>query len=96
MPKTLKAFQGLIFQTLNCAIKFNGVAHVLEIQHLLQYHAELDPNSSLLPTITEAPFFLLILPRLSDKHTHKTQSVIVIPMYNNPQVTSPEPEADNK
>jgi len=47
----------MIFQTLNCVIKFNGVTHVLEIQYLLQYHAELDPNSSLLPTITEVPFF---------------------------------------
>lgn len=69
---------------------------MLEIKHLLQYHAELDPNSSLLPTITEAPFFLLILPSLSDKHTHKTQSVIVVHMYNNPHLTSPEPEVDHK
>lgn len=69
---------------------------MLEIKHLLQCHAELDPNSSLLPTITEAPFFLLVLSSLSDKHTHKTQSVIVVHTYNNPQLTSPEPEVDNK
>lgn len=69
---------------------------MLEIKHLLQYRAELDPNSSLLPTATEAPFFLLILPSLSDKHTHKTQSVIVVHTCNNPQLTSPEPEVGNK
>lgn len=69
---------------------------MLEIKHLLQSHAELDSNSSLLPTITKAPFFLLILPSLSDKHTHKTRSVIVIHIYNNPQLTSSEPEVDNK
>lgn len=69
---------------------------MLEIKHLLQYHAELDSNSSLLPTITEAPFFLLILPNLSDKHTHKTQSVTVIRIHNNPQLTSSEPEVGNK
>lgn len=57
---------------------------MLEIKHLLRYHAELEPNSSLLPTITEAPFFLLILPSLSDKHSHKTQPVILVHMYNNP------------
>lgn len=69
---------------------------MLEIKHLLQYHAELDSNSSLSPTITKAPFFLLVLPSLSDKHTHKTQSVIDIHIYNNPQLTSSEPEVDNK
>lgn len=61
----------------NCAINFNGVAQVLEIKHLLQYHTKVDPNSSLLPTVIEDPFFSLIFPSRSDKHTHKTQSVIV-------------------
>lgn len=92
----LEAFQGLIIQILNCAIKFNGVAHMLEIKQLLQYHAEQNPNSSLSPTVIETPFFTLIFPSLSHKHTYKTQSVIAICTYNYIQPVSSEPQVYNK
>lgn len=51
---------------------------MLEIKHLHQYHTKLDPNFSVLPTVIKDPFFYLIFPSRSDKHSHKTQSVIVI------------------